>query len=146
LQITRSVAAIKELNEISRCYRITGDESFVIEANVVSIRHLEALIDKLSALGATSTSTVLSSPVQRREYRAPNRSRPSALGINYLQMDQLKFVLFGFRVEHRELVLAMCYLMTSKAESGAWQDSDVRSSRNIRRVSKPHGDPGLPAD
>ncbi len=70
LQITRSVAAIKELNEISRCYRITGDESFVIEANVVSIRHLEALIDKLSALGATSTSTVLSSPVQRREYRA----------------------------------------------------------------------------
>src|SRR5208337_4976486 len=68
LQIVRSVAAIKELPEISRCHRITGDESFVIEAHVVSIRHLEALIDKLSALGATSTSTVLSSPVQRREY------------------------------------------------------------------------------
>jgi Lrp/AsnC family leucine-responsive transcriptional regulator len=42
----------------------------VIEANVVSIRHMEALIDKLSTLGATSTSTVLSSPVQRREYSA----------------------------------------------------------------------------
>ncbi len=70
LQVSRSVAAIKELSEISRCYRITGDESFVIEANVVSIRHMEALIDKLSTLGATSTSTVLSSPVQRREYHA----------------------------------------------------------------------------
>ncbi|MGA2909451.1 MAG: Lrp/AsnC family transcriptional regulator [Terracidiphilus sp.] len=70
LQVRRSVAAIKELAEICRCYRITGDESFVIEANVVSIRHMEALIDQLSALGATSTSTVLSSPVQRREYRA----------------------------------------------------------------------------
>jgi Lrp/AsnC family leucine-responsive transcriptional regulator len=68
LQVRRSVAAIKELTEINRCHRITGDESFVIEANVVSIRHMEALIDKLSALGATSTSTVLSSPVQRREY------------------------------------------------------------------------------
>lgn len=68
LQISRTVAAIKELNEISRCYRITGDESFVIEADVVSIRHMEALIDRLSALGATSTSTVLSSPVERREY------------------------------------------------------------------------------
>jgi len=34
------------------------------------VRHLEALIDKLSALGATSTSTVLSSPVERREYQA----------------------------------------------------------------------------
>jgi Lrp/AsnC family leucine-responsive transcriptional regulator len=70
LQVSRTVAAIKDLAEISRCHRITGDESFVIEANVVSIRHMEALIDKLSALGATSTSTVLSSPVQRREYYA----------------------------------------------------------------------------
>ncbi|MGP8270611.1 MAG: Lrp/AsnC family transcriptional regulator [Terracidiphilus sp.] len=70
LQVSRTVAAIKDLTEISRCHRITGDESFVIEANVVSIRHMEALIDKLSTLGATSTSTVLSSPVQRREYSA----------------------------------------------------------------------------
>jgi Lrp/AsnC family transcriptional regulator, leucine-responsive regulatory protein len=37
---------------------------------VVSIRHLEALIDRLSALGATSTSTVLSSPVERREFQS----------------------------------------------------------------------------
>lgn len=70
LQISRTVAAIKELHEISRCHRITGHESFVIEADVVSIRHMEALIDRLSALGATSTSTVLSSPVERREYTA----------------------------------------------------------------------------
>jgi Lrp/AsnC family leucine-responsive transcriptional regulator len=70
VHVSRSVAAIKEMNEISRCHRVTGDESFVIEANVVSIRHMEALIDRLSALGATSTSTVLSSPVQRRQYYA----------------------------------------------------------------------------
>ncbi len=68
LQISRTVAAIKELPEISRCHRITGDESFVIEANVASVAHLEALIDKLSVYGATSTSTILSSPVERREY------------------------------------------------------------------------------
>jgi Lrp/AsnC family transcriptional regulator, leucine-responsive regulatory protein len=70
LQVRRTVDAVKEMPEISRCHRITGDESFVIEAHVVSIRHMEALIDKLSTLGATSTSTVLSSPVERREYRA----------------------------------------------------------------------------
>ena len=67
-QINRTVAALKELSEISRCHRITGDESFILEADVVSIRHLEALIDRLSSLGATSTSTVLSSPVERRNY------------------------------------------------------------------------------
>jgi Lrp/AsnC family transcriptional regulator, leucine-responsive regulatory protein len=70
LQVQRSVAAVKEMAEISRCHRITGQESFIIEADVVSIRHMEALIDRLSALGATSTSTVLSSPVERRRYRA----------------------------------------------------------------------------
>lgn len=70
LQVSRTVASIKEMTEVSRCHRITGAESFVIEADVVSIRHLEVLIDRLSALGATSTSTVLSSPVQRREYHA----------------------------------------------------------------------------
>lgn len=68
LQIGRTVSAIKELPEITRCHRITGDESFVIEAHLVSVRHLEALIDKLSAYGATDTSTVLSSPVERRDY------------------------------------------------------------------------------
>jgi Lrp/AsnC family leucine-responsive transcriptional regulator len=70
LQISRTVAALKEFPEINRCHRITGAESFLIEANVVSVRHLEALIDRLSALGATSTSTVLSSPVERRGYHA----------------------------------------------------------------------------
>lgn len=70
VQISRTVTALKELSEISRCHRITGSESFLIEADVVSIRHLEALIDRLSALGATSTSTVLSSPVERRNYQA----------------------------------------------------------------------------
>jgi Lrp/AsnC family transcriptional regulator, leucine-responsive regulatory protein len=68
VQVQRTVAAVKELVEVGRCHRITGAESFILEANVVSIRHLEAFIDKLSTLGATSTSTVLSSPVQRREY------------------------------------------------------------------------------
>lgn len=70
LQIGRTVSAIKELAEIARCHRITGDESFVIEAHLVSVRHLEALIDRLSAFGATATSTVLSSPVERRDYSA----------------------------------------------------------------------------
>lgn len=67
-QVSRTVAAVKEFPEIGRCHRITGAESFVIEADVVSIRHLEAFIDRLSAYGATSTATVLSSPVNRRAY------------------------------------------------------------------------------
>lgn len=69
LQVKRAVAVIREMAEVARCYRVTGQESFVLEADVVSVRHLEELIDKLSPLGATATSTVLSCPVDRREYR-----------------------------------------------------------------------------
>ena len=43
-------------------------KSFIIEAHVVSTRHLEVQIDKLTVLAPTST--VLSSPVVPREYRA----------------------------------------------------------------------------
>lgn len=68
-QVSRAVAVIRELPEVTRCHRVTGDESFVMEANVVSIRHLEALIDRLGAVGATSTSTVLSSLVEMRVVR-----------------------------------------------------------------------------
>lgn len=74
LQISRTVTALKELPEVSRCHRITGSESFVLEAYVVSVRHLEAMIDRLSALGATATSTVLSSPVERRDYHSKDIS------------------------------------------------------------------------
>lgn len=68
--IIRAIHAIKDLPEIHRCHRITGSESFVIEANVVSVSHLEALIDRLSAYGATATSTILSSPIERRTVHA----------------------------------------------------------------------------
>jgi Lrp/AsnC family leucine-responsive transcriptional regulator len=75
LMVSRAVKAIQNMTEIRRCHRITGDESFIIEADVVSIRHLESVIDRLSPLGATSTSTVLSSPVERREYSAEQMER-----------------------------------------------------------------------
>jgi Lrp/AsnC family leucine-responsive transcriptional regulator len=68
--IIRAIHAIRELPEVHRCHRITGAESFIIEAHVVSIRHLEALIDRLSVFGATSTSTILSSPIERRAVHA----------------------------------------------------------------------------
>ncbi len=87
LQVSRSVAAIKEMPEISRCHRITGAESFVIEADVVSIRHMEALIDKLSTLGATSTSTVLSSPVERRDHRCRTDSGIQPLCLSGFEVD-----------------------------------------------------------
>lgn len=52
--------------EILECHRVTGSDSFIMKARVVSVEHLERFLDRLGHYGTTSTSTVLSSPVQRR--------------------------------------------------------------------------------
>jgi Lrp/AsnC family leucine-responsive transcriptional regulator len=52
--------------EVLECHRVTGSDSFIMKARVVSVEHLEQFLDKLGHFGTTSTSTVLSSPVQKR--------------------------------------------------------------------------------
>jgi Lrp/AsnC family transcriptional regulator, leucine-responsive regulatory protein len=57
---------IQELPEIVECHRTTGADSFIMKVRVSSIAHLEALIDRLTHFGTTTTSMILSSPVTRR--------------------------------------------------------------------------------
>jgi Lrp/AsnC family leucine-responsive transcriptional regulator len=52
--------------EVLECHRVTGSDSFIVKARVVSVEHLERFLDKLGHYGTTSTATVLSSPVQQR--------------------------------------------------------------------------------
>ena len=68
--VSRATAAVKRMPEILECHRVTGTDSFILRAALLSVSHLESLIDRLTPFGMTSTSTVLSSPVSYRELRA----------------------------------------------------------------------------
>jgi Lrp/AsnC family leucine-responsive transcriptional regulator len=57
---------VKKWMEVLECHRVTGSDSFIVKARVVSVEHLERFLDKLGHYGTTSTATVLSSPVQQR--------------------------------------------------------------------------------
>ena len=57
---------VKAWEEILECHRVTGSDSFMVKARVVSVEHLERFLDKLGHYGTTSTSTVLSTPVAQR--------------------------------------------------------------------------------
>ena len=57
---------VKTWDEVLECHRVTGSESFIVKARVVSMEHLERFIDTLGHYGTTSTATVLSSPVIKR--------------------------------------------------------------------------------
>jgi Lrp/AsnC family leucine-responsive transcriptional regulator len=50
--------------EALECHRVTGSESFIIKVAVTDINHLELVIDALMPYVATTTSMILSSPVQ----------------------------------------------------------------------------------
>lgn len=56
------------MHEIVQCYRVTGSDGFIIRADVMSVRHLDRLIERLSRFGQTMTTAILSTPVMRRSY------------------------------------------------------------------------------
>jgi Lrp/AsnC family transcriptional regulator, leucine-responsive regulatory protein len=66
----RLTARADQMPEVLECHRCTGDESFILKVRVASVDHLQKLIDLLTPFGMTSTSLILSSPVER--------ARPSA--------------------------------------------------------------------
>ena len=62
----RLAALLEQASEIVEADRVTGDESFIAKATVSSIQELEALIDRLLPIAATSASIIQSSTVQPR--------------------------------------------------------------------------------
>ena len=55
---------VKTYHEVINCYRITGNENFVMEVFLKDQKHLEEFIDKLIVYGETKTQIVLSRVVK----------------------------------------------------------------------------------
>ena len=66
----RDLRAIPEVArqtpEVTECYRITGEDCFLIKLHAPAIGQLEATLDRFLAYGNTTTSVVVSTPVSRR--------------------------------------------------------------------------------
>jgi Lrp/AsnC family transcriptional regulator, leucine-responsive regulatory protein len=61
-KLTERVLAMPEIVE---CHRGTGEDSFILKVNVVSVEHMKDVIDRLTPYGTTSTSLVLESLIER---------------------------------------------------------------------------------
>ena len=66
VEFKQIVAIAETSSEILECHRGTGNDSFIFKVAVSSVEHLQNVIDKLTPFGITTTSIVLSSPVQMR--------------------------------------------------------------------------------
>jgi Lrp/AsnC family transcriptional regulator, leucine-responsive regulatory protein len=65
-QTQRLAAMLEQAPEIVEADRVTGDESFIAKASVASVQDLEALMDRLLPIAATSASIIQSATVPRR--------------------------------------------------------------------------------
>ena len=54
------------LPEVTECYRITGEDCFLIKLHASAIEQLEETLDQFLVYGNTTTSIVVSTPVPRR--------------------------------------------------------------------------------
>jgi Lrp/AsnC family leucine-responsive transcriptional regulator len=55
-----------ETPEVAECYRITGEDCYLMRIQLRSIDDLEEVLDRFTPFGLTTTSIVHSAPVPRR--------------------------------------------------------------------------------
>jgi Lrp/AsnC family leucine-responsive transcriptional regulator len=64
----------KEIPQVVECYRITGDDCFLMKIYVAAVDELEEVLDRFLLYGQTTSSIVQSSPVAPRPLPLPDRA------------------------------------------------------------------------
>jgi Lrp/AsnC family transcriptional regulator, leucine-responsive regulatory protein len=72
-QLSRIPDVARETPEVVECYRITGEDCFLIKLFLRAIDELEEVLDRFTPYGLTTTSIIHSAPV-------PRRAPPLAIG------------------------------------------------------------------
>ena len=70
-QLSRLAALAEQVEEVTECHRITGDDCFLLKLHVRSMSHLADVLDRFSVHGQLTTSIVVSTPVPLRSVPLP---------------------------------------------------------------------------
>jgi Lrp/AsnC family leucine-responsive transcriptional regulator len=65
-QLQRIPEIARETPEVAECYRITGEDCYLLKLHLRAIEDLESLLDRFTPYGLTTTSIIHSAPVPRR--------------------------------------------------------------------------------
>jgi Lrp/AsnC family transcriptional regulator, leucine-responsive regulatory protein len=64
----------QEIEEVTECYRITGEDCFLVKLHAPALEQLELTLDRFLAFGTTTSSLVVSTPVPMRPPPLPTQS------------------------------------------------------------------------
>ncbi|GAB3814211.1 Lrp/AsnC family transcriptional regulator [Micromonospora zhanjiangensis] len=70
-QLPKIARAAQETEQVVECYRVTGEDCFLLKVHAPSIGELEEILDRFLLLGQTTTSIVVSTPVPARPLPPP---------------------------------------------------------------------------
>ncbi len=80
-QLPKIAELARRLGQVSECYRITGDDCFLVKVHAASVPDLEELLDQFLTYGQTVSSIVVSTPVPPRPLPLPSEMcRTRAVG------------------------------------------------------------------
>jgi Lrp/AsnC family leucine-responsive transcriptional regulator len=65
-QLQRIPEVARETPEVAECYRITGEDCYLMRLHLRAIDELEETLDRFTPYGLTTTSIIHSAPVPRR--------------------------------------------------------------------------------
>lgn len=65
-QLPRVAELAQQIPEVVECYRITGEDCFILKAHIPAMDQLDRILDRFLLYGSTTTSIVQSSPVPLR--------------------------------------------------------------------------------
>lgn len=65
-QLSRIAELAQQIPEVVECYRVTGEDCFVLKVYIPAIDQLDRLLDSFLLYGSTTTTIIQSSPVPLR--------------------------------------------------------------------------------
>ncbi|MBO0808946.1 MAG: Lrp/AsnC family transcriptional regulator [Actinobacteria bacterium] len=74
-QLPRIAELAGRIGQVSECYRITGEDCFLVKVHAATVPDLEELLDQFLTYGQTVTSIVVSTPVPPRALPLPGGGR-----------------------------------------------------------------------
>ena len=74
-QLQRIPEIARDTPEVAECYRITGEDCYLMRLHLRSIDELEGVLDRFTTYGQTTTSIIHSAPVPRRGPPLESRRR-----------------------------------------------------------------------
>jgi Lrp/AsnC family leucine-responsive transcriptional regulator len=72
-QLPRVAELAGRIAQVSECYRITGEDCFLVKVHAATVPGLEEVLDQFLLYGQTVTSIVVSTPVPPRPLPLPGR-------------------------------------------------------------------------